>query len=416
MLCDLQVFMSDLRPADRSFIATRLSRFRSSDSARRFAAGVLLAGAIFSVGTILGDPASAANDSLAVTSGGDGGTVVEVTSLSDDGPGSLRRAVNAPNRKIVFRIGGEIWLKSPITIRQPFITVAGETAPSPGISLMGEGLRVRGNDVIVRHIRVRIGTQKGQVGNRDGIGVDGSANGERPAYNILIENCSVTWAIDEGMVVYGPNTHNVVFRNNIVAESLWQSVHPKGPHSMGLLVGPRTQEIVVQGNLLAHNLWRNPVVAAGASAVIVNNLIYNPGRVGLHFYANRGMEPTAVSAVGNVVIAGPDTKSTLLAFQQGLPPGTRIYYNDNLAMGTSAFDMSERPLNDAAFAFEGKPPIWVEGIKALPVGEVVKHVLANAGARPFDRDATDRRIIAEVTARSGNIRNEPADVRLRGND
>lgn len=403
-------------PTDRSSSASRLGGFRVRHRTACFSARLLTAAFVAAMTGLGVASAAPSNDPLAVTAGGDGGQVVEVTTLSDDGPGSFRWAVSAPNRKIVFKVGGEIWLKTPITIRMPYITVAGETAPSPGISLMGEGLRVRGNDVIVRHIRVRIGTQRGPVGNRDGIGVDGSVSGERPAYNILIENCSVSWAVDEGVVVYGPNTHDIVLRNNIVAEGLWRSVHPKGPHSMGMLIGPRTQQIVVQGNLLAHNQWRNPVVSAGASAIIVNNLVYNPGRVGLHFYANRGMEPTTVSAVGNVVIAGPDTRSPLLAFQQGLPPGTRIYYNDNQATGTTAFDPQERPHNDSGFAFESRPPIWIDGIKPLPASRVVDYVLANAGARPFDRDATDRRIIAEVTARSGNIRNEPADVRLRGKD
>jgi hypothetical protein len=351
-----------------------------------------------------------------ITSGGDDGTVTEVTSLADSGPGSLRWAVNGANRKIVFRIGGEIWLKSPITIKDPAITVAGETAPSPGISLMGESLRIRGHDVIVRHIRVRIGAHRGDgVANRDGIGVDGSVSGERPAHNIIVENCSVSWAIDEGIVVYGVNSNNIVFRNNIVAEGLYRSVHPKGLHSMGVMVGPKTRNIVIQGNLIAHNQWRNPVVSAGASAIVVNNLIYNPGAVGLHFYPARDNAPDQIqtSAVGNVVIAGPDTRSALTAFRQGLPLRSQIYYSDNVADGAIAFDTDDRPPNDTSFSFANKPPVWDPRLKILPSSDVFDYVLANAGARPNDRDETDRRIIQEVRTGTGRIRNEPADVRLR---
>jgi Sulfotransferase family/Right handed beta helix region len=357
--------------------------------------------------------------SLNITPGGEKGRTVAVTNLADDGPGSLRYAISQSGpRNIIFKVGGEIWLKSDLVIREPFVTIAGETAPSPGISVMGDSVRVRGHDVILRHIRVRVGAlgSGSPAENRDGIGIDGSQDGTRPAHNILVENCSVAWSIDEGVTIYGPNTNNIVIRNTIVAEGLLNSIHPKGPHSMGLLVGPLTRDVLVQGNILASNRWRNPVVSAGASAIIVNNLIYNPGGFGLHYYSRRNMVPTRVTAVGNLVIAGPDTKPSLLSFKQALSPGSQLNYRDNRAEGTQAFDRNEVMADGQAAPFVEKPPIWRSDLDPLPVGRVRMATLQHAGARPWDRDATDARIIAEIQNGGGHIPDQPADQRLRASE
>ena len=69
----------------------------------------------------------------AQTVGGRGGRVIEVTNLDDSGPGSLRAAVEATgSRIVVFRIGGTIRLQSPLKIKEPYITIAGQTATGGG--------------------------------------------------------------------------------------------------------------------------------------------------------------------------------------------------------------------------------------------------------------------------------------------
>src|SRR5690349_22119181 len=78
------------------------------------------------------------------TEGGDKGAVIHVTSLEDAGPGTLRAALAAKNpRRIVFDVGGDIFLKSPLSIASPFVTVAGETAPAPGVTLLGDKVHIR---------------------------------------------------------------------------------------------------------------------------------------------------------------------------------------------------------------------------------------------------------------------------------
>ena len=118
--------------------------------------------------------------------------------------------------------------------------------------------------------------------------VDGSrmASPQRvaDAYNILIDHCSISWAVDENLSASGPNTEGpdatsrrIAFVNCIIAECLNDASHSKGPHSMGSLIHDFCREIAIIGNLYAHNANRNPYFKAFTTGVIVNNLIYNPG-------------------------------------------------------------------------------------------------------------------------------------------
>ena len=343
---------------------------------------------------------------------------ITVTRLADSGPGSLRAALKqSGKRKIEFAVAGEIWLKKPLLIKMPYVIVDGETAPSPGISIMADKLRIATHDVVVRHLRIRVGDLDGsKPKNRDGISIDTSRNGKRVAFNVIVENCSIGWAIDEGLAIWGEGSRDIIIRNNIIAETLRRSRHPKGAHSMGLIVGPGSRNILIQGNLFAHNQFRNPVIAWNTSTMVVNNLIYNPGNAGLHFYARKGKGPTIVSAVGNVLIAGPDTKSELRSFKKGINAGSKVYFTDNAAEGTVAFNLSERVgrSSSAPAPFVSRPPVWRAGLKPLASDAVYEAVLQRAGARPFERDAMDARVVSEVRSGSGRIRDRPADGRLQG--
>jgi hypothetical protein len=377
---------------------------------RRRAALAVLAAALW----LAAAPASA----LAAwpTDGGGSGPVVEVTSLADDGAGSLRAAIGAKGpRTIVFKVAGDILLKKPLVVRNPEVTVAGETAPSPGITIMGDKIRLRTHDVILRHLRVHVGeVGSSDPSNRDGISIEGHDGDKEPVGRILVENCSVLWAIDENLSMWGANVHDVAIRRSIVAEALLDSIHPKGEHAMGLMVGPGAKNVLLQQNLIAHNAWRNPVVHGGASAVVMNNLIYNPRYAALHFYPRKDMGPTLVSAIGNVAVAGPDTRAFLPAFAKGINPDSRIFYQSNGSRRTKAFDPSERLPEEAGGAslVVAEPPITIPEAQAIPVQAVEDTVLKDAGARPWDRDAADRRLVEEVRGRTGTLRNRPDDPRL----
>ncbi len=358
------------------------------------------------------------------TAGGEGGRVITVTSLEDSGPGTLREALNAKGPRIIrFAVGGEIWLKDKLMFNSPFVTVEGESAPAPGITLMGDKLRVRTHDVILRNLRVRVGAllTGSDPQNRDGIAVEGSQDGSDPGYNVLVENCSVSWAIDENIQIWGKGSHDIVVRNCIIAEGLAKG-HPKGgTHSAGLIIGPDTRKVTIQGNLFAHNAFRNPVAGGGSDSVIVNNLVYDPGFGGFMVYGggDQSKEPTKVSVIGNKLVSGPSTvhRPAITTYHQsGINAGTEVYYQDNLAEGIAAYDPAEKAkTNSGGVEFTpsvAQPPTPIANVKPMRATEVEAYVLAHAGALPNARDAVDARIIEDVKNRSGKIPDLPSDERL----
>jgi len=95
----------------------------------------------------------------AYTPGGRGGKIIRVTNLKARGSGSFAAAVQMKGRRIiVFEVGGVIDLqKNSIMVTEPFLTIAGQTAPSPGITFIRGGICIETHDVIIRHICVRPG-------------------------------------------------------------------------------------------------------------------------------------------------------------------------------------------------------------------------------------------------------------------
>jgi hypothetical protein len=180
---------------------------------------------------------------LPSTEGGLGGRILRVTNLNADGPGSLREALGTQGpRIVVFEVGGVIDLgESTLVIEEPFVTLAGQTAPSPGITLIRGSIRITTHDVLVQHIRVR----PGDAGHprRSGWEPDGISTYGAEAYNIVVDHCSITWAVDENLSASGPQhegragtSHAVTFSNNIVAEALDDASHAEGRHSKGTLI------------------------------------------------------------------------------------------------------------------------------------------------------------------------------------
>ena len=126
------------------------------------------------------------------TFGGRGGKVIKVTSLADDGPGTLREACETGGaRIIVFNVSGIIRLKTPLVIRAPYVTIAGQTAPGDGICVAGESTWIDTHDVIIRHMRFRRGET--WVGRRD------DSLGGNPVGNIMIDHVSASWGMEEDM-------------------------------------------------------------------------------------------------------------------------------------------------------------------------------------------------------------------------
>lgn len=151
------------------------------------------------------------------TPGGRGGRIIEVTNLNTDGPGSLQAACSAKGpRIVVFRVSGII--DAGVGITEPFITIAGQTAPGDGICIRNGGIGVYTHDVVVRYLRARPGDHPFGPGgeNRDCISVAGPAD---RVYNVVIDHCSASWGTDENIQLWG-GQRNITIQWCITSESL----------------------------------------------------------------------------------------------------------------------------------------------------------------------------------------------------
>ena len=199
-----------------------------------------------------------------------------VSSLTNSGPGSLRDCVEAEGPRVcAFEVSGEIALKKDLKITNPFISIAGQTAPSGGVRLSGAGLVVETHDVLLQHLEIRVGDLLvgPAAGGRDGLRI-GAEN--REAYNVMVDHVSVSWAIDENGSTAGAVWATTI-SNSIFAESLNNSIHPKGAHSKGFMVGDGANEISFVSNILSKNHERNPYLKPGVKVQFLNNIVYGWG-------------------------------------------------------------------------------------------------------------------------------------------
>ncbi len=158
------------------------------------------------------------------TRGGAGGRILRVTTLDDSGPGSLRAAIEADGaRMVVFEMGGVIDMRGQeLRIKNPFITIAGQTAPNPGITIIKAAMNIATHDVIIQHLMIRpgeFGRTKKSGGDQDGIST------VRGARDVIVDHCSLSWATDENLSISGPRfdgaspaewrkntSHNITYR------------------------------------------------------------------------------------------------------------------------------------------------------------------------------------------------------------
>jgi len=347
------------------------------------------------------------------TGAGRGGRVIRVTNLNEYGDGSLRAALEASGpRVVIFDVSGTVFLTDHIRITKPWITVAGQTAPSPGITVAGAGLQVITHDVLIQHLRVRPGDLANgpTPHDRDALAILSNPQTGAPTYNVVIDHCSFSWALDETVSTWYGNVRDVTLRYSIVGEGLANATHPYGSHSMGLLIGDNTKTMAVIGNLLAHNDNRNPVQSGGVTSYIANNIVYNFGRTGIT-YANWSQAgPNITTVVSNDIIPGPATiRDHGMWVEANNAAGTQIYLNDNRFLGATDWDMT---VVSATFDVKAdSPPISLPtAMNVLPSSRLVAEVLPTVGARPADRDAVDARIVGDVTAGTGRLIDSQRDV------
>ena len=356
------------------------------------------------------------------TKGGRGGKVYKVTNVNASGSGSLKACIDQTGaRTCIFEVSGTIRITSDLIIRNAYLHIAGQTAPSPGIMIRGAAIRVSTNDVVIQHLRVRAGddTNGPDPNNRDSLKIEGTT--AKPARNVVIDHCSFSWATDEVVSAWGPHD-NITFSNNIFAEPLHESFHSSYSgsgtmkHGYGVLFGSQPgSSITMVGNLLANQVERNPLSRA-AEFVFVNNVVYNR-----HFRAldlqSEGGRSTRNSIVGNMFIDGPmqdsvSTKPIYIRTSGDLKLGSssRVYVSDNRSPTYGSVQTALYVLTGGVVIpslTSSSAPVWNSGLVARSTlnSAVYERVLTYAGARPTDRDAVDKRIVSEVRQRKGKFIN-----------
>ncbi len=335
--------------------------------------------------------------------GGRGGSVIEVTNLSDAGPGSLRAALDANGpRTIVFRTGGVIDLHSELQIHNPFVTIAAQTAPGDGIVLRNFGLSIFTHDVIIRGLRIRPadGLHTLSPENRDCLSLQ---NG---AYNIMVDHCSFSWAIDENVNLW-TGSHHASIQWCVISEALYKSVHPKGPHSMGMLVGDGSHSVSVHHNLFAHNNDRNPLFVGGTDLEFINNLVFDWGHGGSY---HEGGAQIRADIVGNTWIPFTgvidlDELPISIDFDIDNNLGSLLHISGNTWPGGPFLTQQQIASFGANGALFPSSSVLSDAstVTADEVTEIRTAVPAWAGAIHPQRDATDLRVWQQLADSTGGL-------------
>ena len=351
----------------------------------------------------------------AFTPGGRGGKVVVVTSLADAGPGTLREACETGGaRVVVFNVAGIIRLSTPIHLRAPYITIAGQTAPGDGICVTGSSFLIDTHDVVLRHIRFRRGAQ--DVAFRD------DAVGGNPVGNIMIDHVSASWGLDENMSIYrhvyerDSITHkgeklptvNVTIQNSIFSEAM-----DSYNHAFGSTIGGHNS--LFARNLWASNISRNCSVGMDGGFNFVNNVVYN--------WWNRSVDggdnKSFFNIINNYFKPGPITpldkpiSYRLLKPEAGRDKSHPISFGKAFVSGNIVEGNAKVTKNNwdggVQLAEEFKLEDYVKDIRVdkafeMPMSSanimstknVYNFVLQNAGANFPKRDAVDTRVVKTV--------------------
>ncbi len=360
------------------------------------------------------------------TKGGRGGEVIYVTSLEDDGkPGTFRHALENTSgpRNILFKVSGIIELHDNVKIKEPYITIAGQTAPGSGITLKNAGIQIETHDVIIRHLKIRPGDSEEGMdpSSRDALFLYKNRN----CNNIMLDRSSFTWGIDEN-VDFSTQSNNITIQNCIIAEGLRHSLHKDGRHSKGLLMLNDLHNISVVNNLFAHNLNRNPLMSSNSQDIhVVNNLVYNwgPTKIGYGTHAQIFKDdlPINDAVVYRNFYRKGRTSHDIPVFRTGnwfLVDGSSLFIDENLIDDAGKVNKIKEvstsylkfPEFHEEYMMKEAPANWTNPYtKIKNTKDVPEYVLNNAGASVPIRDEVDQRIIDEARNYTGDFVDSPAD-------
>ncbi len=388
----------------------------------------------------------------------EGGTVevYHVTTLDSTGPGSFADAITADpeeydengniiekppvGRIIVFDVGGVIDYPNSTKIGRDYVTILGQTAPGDGITLTGGDLQI-GNgkqNVIMRYLRVR-------PTNKNGVEVDGI--GGQWNKDVIIDHCSTSWCVDEGLTLYAGSAESTSYeqgqrltvQNTISAESMRMSGHFKGAHGYGAILGGTNA--TYYRNLFAHHDSRSPRLDRVLQKTdFRNNIVYNWGVTNSAYGGepvsphNSVLRPSEINYSNNYYSFGPSTVSGkryriydfsgLSKTVEGVTYKSKFYLTDNYVDGSStvtsnnwandginsAADQVEKVDEPFSLGDELYPDLNITADNLLAGKDVKDSVLEDVGATLPKRDSIDARVVADVKNRTGRIINNEEEV------
>ena len=348
--------------------------------------------------------------------GGRGGKAIYVVNTNEFGPGSLRDCIEAAGPRVcIFRTGGTIVLdEKSLVVRNPFLTIAGETAPGGGIAIRnGEeqirpSIEIQTHDVIIRHLRLRPGPHAIEACCSGALGLYSEA-----ARNIMLDHISASWGSDETIDSEGAT--NFTWQWGITSEPLLRGGPGKKNRARNMLF-TKGGNISVHHSLFALGKFRNPQIKTSdpdAVTNIVNNVFYSPR---WEYVVSFGDEWSASRAnvVGNYKIAGEnDVNDHMVHLFVESGKGHSIYLKDNYdePYRTDAGQDESLVVAEDQRQFIVATPFDAPAIRTSPPQHAYEEVLANAGATKPERDMVDKRIIELVKNRRGKLlRNDPAEV------
>ncbi len=350
------------------------------------------------------------------SAGGRGGAVIHVTNLNDDGPGSLRAAIATRGpRTVVFDVAGVIQLKRELKISNGQITIAGQTAPGGGITLRDQTLVVSADDVVIRFIRSRLGSESKVEG--DAIWISG---GRR----IILDHVSASWSVDETLSASArydrpdQGFYDLTVQWSIIAESLAHSIHVKGDHGYGSLIrGGDGSKVSFHHNLWANHMARAPRPGnyegpdkdpVGAFFDFRSNVFYNWGGDKSGYNADKATL-SAYNFVDNAYIPGPNSQKPV-AFKES-DTLAKAYFAGNSMDGivpTDPWSLVTFTIPEPA-GYRLTAPVDVAPVTPEPADKAYARILADAGASVW-RDPVDKRIVEGVKTRTGKVINTQAEV------
>jgi hypothetical protein len=269
----------------------------------------------------------------AKATGGRTGTVYHVTNLNDAGAGSFRDAVSAPNRIVVFDVGGYIALKSAVLVKSN-TTIAGQTAPGEGIGFRGGELSYANqSNAICRYIRIRPGSET-ESDNDDALSL-------YRAKNVILDHCSFEFAPWNNIDGVGDNSSgnlvtDISFQNCLIADPTGQQF---GAHCESV-----NSDWSWFSCIFANSHNRNPL--AKVNDVFVNNVLYNCSAA----YTTHTSTAFKHDIINNCFIFGPASTGT---------DNTWFQIDKNQSMYTSGNIKDKN--QDGALNGDTTTPYWYQG-------------------------------------------------------